>query len=120
MGALLAAVMAMSAAATVSVRTNKGIVIPGADASAELLVIARDAAPDARLDLTATAGNVTGVRALGDGRFCVTGGWFDREGVSPATVGIAGCTFGGSATFGGTQTRRRAPPSCGFRNPAQG
>jgi len=37
------------------------------------------------------------ILALGDGRFCVTGGWFDREGVSPATVGIAGCTFGGSA-----------------------
>ena len=37
------------------------------------------------------------ILALGDGRFCVTGGWFDREGISPATVGIAGCTFGGSA-----------------------
>ncbi len=37
------------------------------------------------------------ILALGDGRFCVTGGWFDREGMSPATVGISGCTFGGSA-----------------------
>src|SRR5262245_37485159 len=74
MGALLAALVAMSAAApaAVSVRTNKGILIPGAGASAELLVVARGAAPDARLDLSATAGTVTDVRALGDGRFQAT------------------------------------------------
>src|SRR5262245_26445156 len=72
MGALLAAVGAMSAAATVSVRTNKRIVIPGAAASAELLVVAQDVAPDARLDLTTTAGKVTEIRALGDGRFQAT------------------------------------------------
>ena len=35
--------------------------------------------------------------ALGDGRYCVSGGWFDRQGVSPATVTINGCTWGGSA-----------------------
>ena len=35
--------------------------------------------------------------ALGDGRFCVTGGWFDRTGASPATVTVNGCTWGGSA-----------------------
>jgi len=34
---------------------------------------------------------------LGNGSFRVSGGWFDRAGVSPATVNIAGCTFGGSA-----------------------
>lgn len=33
---------------------------------------------------------------LGDGRFWVSGGWFDREGVSPATVTVNGCTWGGS------------------------
>jgi hypothetical protein len=37
------------------------------------------------------------ILALGDGRFCVTGGWFDHHAMSPATVTISGCTFGGSA-----------------------
>src|SRR5262245_49244037 len=35
--------------------------------------------------------------STGDGSYQVSGGWFDRNGVSPATVSIAGCTFGGSA-----------------------
>ncbi|HET9481342.1 MAG TPA: hypothetical protein VFP98_06260 [Candidatus Polarisedimenticolia bacterium] len=34
---------------------------------------------------------------LGDGRYRVSGGWFDKEGISPATVTITGCTFGGRA-----------------------
>jgi hypothetical protein len=34
---------------------------------------------------------------LGDGRFRVSGGWFDREGVSPAILTINGCTWGGTA-----------------------
>jgi hypothetical protein len=33
---------------------------------------------------------------LGDGSFLVSGGWFDQEGVSPATVTVNGCTWGGS------------------------
>ena len=35
--------------------------------------------------------------SLGDGRYRVTGGWFDKMGVSPATTTVNGCTFGGSA-----------------------
>lgn len=35
--------------------------------------------------------------ALGEGRYWVSGGWFDRQGLSPATVTINGCTWGGSA-----------------------
>ncbi len=34
---------------------------------------------------------------LGNGQYRVTGGWFDRMGVSPATTTISGCTWGGSA-----------------------
>jgi hypothetical protein len=33
---------------------------------------------------------------LGDGTFWVSGGWFDQQGVSPATVTVNGCTWGGS------------------------
>lgn len=39
--------------------------------------------------------------ALSDGRFQVSGGWFDREGHSPTTVAIAGCTLGGRAIHTG-------------------
>jgi hypothetical protein len=37
------------------------------------------------------------ITSLGNGLFRVTGGWFDRTGVSPATTSINGCTWGGSA-----------------------
>ena len=31
------------------------------------------------------------------GIYCVSGGWFDRQGMSPTTVAINGCTWGGHA-----------------------
>ena len=34
---------------------------------------------------------------LGDGRYRVSGGWFDKMGVSPVTTTINGCTWGGTA-----------------------
>lgn len=33
---------------------------------------------------------------LEDGSFAVSGGWFDKHGMSPFVTGINGCTFGGS------------------------
>lgn len=35
--------------------------------------------------------------SLGNGKFRVSGGWFDRNGASPAVTTINGCTWGGSA-----------------------
>ena len=35
-----------------------------------------------------------------DGRLMISGGWFDSEGSSPATVDVSGCTFGGHAIHG--------------------
>lgn len=35
--------------------------------------------------------------ALGNGLFRVSGGWFNRKGMAPATTTISGCTWGGSA-----------------------
>ncbi len=37
------------------------------------------------------------IYSLGDGRYRVSGGWFDKSGASPVTTTINGCTFGGSA-----------------------
>jgi hypothetical protein len=37
------------------------------------------------------------IRALGGGLYEVSGGWFDKKGLSPAHLRISGCTWGGSA-----------------------
>jgi hypothetical protein len=55
-----------------------------------------DLAPGDRL-LVTTRNSVYTLLALGDGEFVVQGGWFDRNGASPATLGINGCTYGGTA-----------------------
>lgn len=34
---------------------------------------------------------------VGEGRFAVSGGWFDQQGLSPVTTTINGCTWGGTA-----------------------
>ncbi len=34
--------------------------------------------------------------ALDDGSFEVTGGWFDKHGISPLVTRVNGCTYGGS------------------------
>jgi hypothetical protein len=49
------------------------------------------------LVLIRTSNSVYTVRVLPDGYCRVSGGWFDRKGLSPATTRIAGCTWGGSA-----------------------
>src|SRR5678810_748385 len=95
MGASLAAILALAVVADVSVRTNKGIVIPGTDASAELLVVARDAPPGAQVDITATAGKVQEVRALGEGRYQAT--WVPPEGAPPAMAFITARVWSGEA-----------------------
>lgn len=95
MGAPLAVVLALAAAA-VSVRTNKGIVIPGTDASAELLVVAPDAPPGAKVEITTTAGKVQDFRALGDGRYQAT--WVPLEGEPPAMAFITARVGSSEAT----------------------
>jgi hypothetical protein len=37
------------------------------------------------------------LRALSDGWFEITGGWFDRQGNGPKKIRINGCTWGGKA-----------------------
>jgi hypothetical protein len=36
------------------------------------------------------------IRVLSSNAYEVTGGWFDRKGLSPSRTTIAGCTWGGS------------------------
>lgn len=44
-----------------------------------------------------TCNSVYTIRAMADGLFLISGGWFDKQGKSPMKVGINGCTWGGSA-----------------------
>ena len=34
---------------------------------------------------------------LGDNTYAVSGGWFDRQGLSPMRIAVNGCTWGGTA-----------------------
>ena len=44
-----------------------------------------------------TRNSVYSICALGDRLYSVSGGWFDQQRVSPATIAINGCTCGGCA-----------------------
>ncbi len=47
--------------------------------------------------LVTTKNSVYSICVLGGDSYSVSGGWFDREGVSPQKTTISGCTWGGSA-----------------------
>ena len=47
--------------------------------------------------LVRTKNSIYTIRVLGGDNYSVSGGWFDREGLSPQEVSINGCTWGGSA-----------------------
>lgn len=47
--------------------------------------------------LVTTRNSLYCILALGDDQYAVSGGWFDREGVSPAKTTVNGCTWGGTA-----------------------
>jgi hypothetical protein len=47
--------------------------------------------------LVSTENSLYSIRVEEDGSYSISGGWFDRNGLSPATTSIAGCTWGGTA-----------------------
>jgi len=48
------------------------------------------------LVLIHTMNSVYSINVLNKGNFLVSGGWFDRKGLSPMKTTITGCTWGGS------------------------
>jgi len=46
--------------------------------------------------LVTTKNSVYSIYVIGDGRYRISGGWFDRKGRSPEEITINGCTWGGS------------------------
>jgi hypothetical protein len=49
------------------------------------------------LVVVTTANSTYSIYVLGDGYYSISGGWFDRQGLSPMKTTINGCTWGGSA-----------------------
>ncbi len=47
--------------------------------------------------LVDTLNSLYSIYVQGDGKYTVSGGWFDRKGLAPATLTINGCTWGGRA-----------------------
>ncbi|NWG13657.1 MAG: hypothetical protein HXY20_08995 [Acidobacteria bacterium] len=47
--------------------------------------------------LVDTRNSLYSIYVLGGGLYSVSGGWFDRKGLAPATLTINGCTWGGRA-----------------------
>jgi len=44
--------------------------------------------------------------SLGNGQFRVSGGWFEKAGMTHVTTGINGCTFGGTVIHAGLAAGR--------------
>ena len=47
--------------------------------------------------MVTTENSVYSIQVLEDATYLVRGGWFDRQRLSPVTLSISGCTWGGSA-----------------------
>jgi hypothetical protein len=47
--------------------------------------------------LVTTQHSVYSIQVLEDATYCIRGGWFDRQKLSPVTESVAGCNWGGSA-----------------------
>ncbi len=46
--------------------------------------------------IVVTMNSIYSIRVIEDGFYLVSGGWFDKKGISPLKTTIAGCTWGGS------------------------
>ena len=47
--------------------------------------------------LVTTKNSIYSIHVLEEGLYLVSGGWFDRRGLSPSKLAINGCTWGGRA-----------------------
>ena len=47
--------------------------------------------------LVTTENSVYSIEVLADATYCIRGGWFDRQRLSPVKTSIVGCTWGGTA-----------------------
>lgn len=81
-------------------RPRKAVSLDGLTEAADLVggVRRRDLEAGDRIVIS-TKNSVYSLIARADGRFDVSGGWFERQGSAPARVEVRGCTAGGHAIF---------------------
>jgi len=81
-------------------KKRRAIPLDGLTEAAELVdgVRRRDLDPGDRV-IISTKNSVYSLTACADGRFEVSGGWFEREGEGRTRVEVRGCTAGGHAIF---------------------
>ena len=81
-------------------KKRKVIQLDGLTEAADLVdgVKRRDLDPGDRV-IISTKNSVYSLTACADGRFTVSGGWFEREGEGAARIEVRGCTAGGHAIF---------------------
>ena len=81
-------------------KKRRAIPLDGLTEAAELVdgVKRRDLDPGDRV-IISTKNSVYSLTACADGRFEVSGGWFEREGEGRTRVEVRGCTAGGHAIF---------------------
>lgn len=81
-------------------KKRTAIPLDGLTEAAELVdgVKRRDLDPGDRV-IISTKNSVYALTACADGRFLVSGGWFEREGEGETRVEVRGCTVGGHAIF---------------------
>ncbi len=63
--------------------------------TADLPQVRKDELNFGDLVMITTRNSVYSIYALDGGLYLISGGWFDRKGLSPAKITIAGCTLGG-------------------------
>ena len=59
--------------------------------------VRKDALTSGDRVIVKTLNSIYSIRMIDDQACVVSGGWFDRKGLSPMTTRISGCTWGGSA-----------------------
>ena len=59
--------------------------------------------------IVATENSLYSIHVEDEGSYSVSGGWFDRNGLSPVVLSISGCTWGGTAI------KRDLIAACGLR-----
>ena len=84
--------------AVVPPRTGRVLQTLAAAAGAIVGIRRCDLEPGDRL-VVATRNSIYQLVAAADGRFTVSGGWFERQGLGQQRVAVAGCTAGGRALF---------------------
>lgn len=67
------------------------------DTSSELLQVYKHEVKQGDQVYLKTINSIYVIKVVDEGEFLVSGGWFDKQNLSPHKINIRGCTWGGTA-----------------------